>query len=59
MLIAFRGRKIAAIVSMDDLALLQRMKRRREEIRAEEVPNDPSKVGEAMARSLKSELFFG
>ena len=58
-LIAFRGRKIAAIVSMDDLALLQRMKRRREEIRAEEVPNDPSKVGEAMARSLKSELFFG
>jgi prevent-host-death family protein len=58
-LIAFRGRKIAAIVSMDDLALLQRMKRRREEIRAAEVPNDVSKIGEAMAAHLKWELFFG
>jgi prevent-host-death family protein len=35
-LITRRGRKIAAIVSIDDLVLLERMRRRRDEMRAEQ-----------------------
>jgi prevent-host-death family protein len=58
-LIARRGRKIAAIVSIDDLVFLERMRRRRDEIRAEQVSSDPSEIGRAMARSLEWELFFG
>ncbi len=58
-LITRRGRKIAAIVSIDDLILLERIRRRRDEIRSEQVPSDPSKVGLAMARSLEWEQFFG
>jgi prevent-host-death family protein len=51
-----RGRQIAAVVSITDLARLQRMSLRREEIGMEKVPADPSKIGQAMARSLEWEL---
>ena len=51
------GTKIAAIISMEDLILLERMRRRREQIRAEPMPSDPAKVGIAMARSIERELF--
>jgi prevent-host-death family protein len=58
-LITRRGRKIAAIVSIDDFILLERIRRRRDEMRAEQVPSDPSKIGHAIARSLEWEEFFG
>jgi prevent-host-death family protein len=58
-LISLRGRKIAAIISIWDLALLERMKQLRENVWKEEVPDDISKIGEAQARSLKWEIFFG
>jgi prevent-host-death family protein len=51
-----RGRQIAAVVSIEDLSRLQRMRLRKKEIGMEEVPTDPSKIGQAMARSLKWEL---
>ena len=55
-LITRRGRKIAAIISIDDLIRLERMRRRRDEIRSEPVPTDPAKIGEVMAKSLEWEL---
>ena len=58
-LITRRGRKVAAIVSIDDLILLERTRRRRDEIRAEQVPSDPSKIGQVLARSLEWEELFG
>jgi len=58
-LITRRGKKIAAIVSIDDLILLERIRRRRDEMRAEQVPSDPAKIGQAMARCLEWEEFFG
>jgi hypothetical protein len=58
-LITRRGRKIAAIVSIDDLVFLERMRQRRDKIRAEKVPPDPSEIGRALARSLEWEQFFG
>jgi len=42
---------------MEDLFLLERMRRRRDQIRAEPIPSDPAKVGIAMARSIERELF--
>jgi prevent-host-death family protein len=58
-LITRRGSKIAAIVSIDDLIFLERMRQRRDEIRAEKVPSDPSEIGRALARSLELELLGG
>jgi antitoxin (DNA-binding transcriptional repressor) of toxin-antitoxin stability system len=54
-----RGRKIAAIVSIPDLAFLERMKQRRAEAMAENLPVDQQSVGPAMARRLYWEIFFG
>jgi hypothetical protein len=54
-----RGRKIAAIISLVDLVFLENMKKRREEIMTENVPDDMGEVGPAMGRRLKWEIFFG
>jgi len=58
-LVTRRGRKIAAIISIVDLAFLETMKQRRGEALAEELPKDQSEIGPATARSLRWELFFG
>ncbi len=58
-LIARRGRKIAAIISIVDLTFLETMKQRRERARNEELPADQSQIGPALARRLSWELFFG
>jgi prevent-host-death family protein len=58
-LIERRGRKIAAIVSIDDLVLLERMRQRRDEAVAQELPKDQSQIGAAIAERLRRELFFG
>ena len=54
-----RGRKIAAIISIEDLALLLKMKRRRDEVMKEKLPSDQSLIGPTLARRLQWELFFG
>jgi prevent-host-death family protein len=53
-----RGRKIAAIISIVDLAFLQTMKQRRAEAMSEKLPADQSGIGPAMARHLCWEIFF-
>ncbi len=58
-LVTRRGRKIAAIISIVDLELLETMKQRREEALAEKLPANQSQVGSAMARRLGWEIFFG
>jgi prevent-host-death family protein len=58
-LVTRRGRKIAAIISLVDLVFLENMKKRREEIMTENVPDDMGEVGPAMGRRLKWEIFFG
>jgi prevent-host-death family protein len=57
-LITLRGRTVAAVISLDDLAELQRMKHLKEDVWNEDIPDDTSKIGEAIARSLKWEIFF-
>ena len=47
-LVTRRGRKIAAIISLD----------RRDAAFAEELPKDPTKIGPATARRLSWEIFF-
>jgi prevent-host-death family protein len=58
-LVTRRGRKIAAIISIDDLAFLETMKQRRDEIMSEDVPSGQTEIGPAMARRLHWDLFFG
>jgi len=58
-LVTRRGRKIAAIISIEDLEFLEAMKQRREEAITEKLPADQLQVGSAMERRLKWELFFG
>jgi prevent-host-death family protein len=58
-LVMRRGRKIAAIISLDDLMFLENMKKRREEIMTENVPDDMENVGPEMGRRFKWEMFFG
>ena len=53
-----RGRKIAAIISISDLAFLEAMRHRRDEALKEELPQDQTKIGAALARRLEQELFF-
>jgi hypothetical protein len=53
-----RGRKIAAIISIEDLELLERMRQRRDEARRQKLPTDQSKVGAALAEQTRRELFF-
>ena len=57
-LIIRRGSKIAAIISIQDLDLLERMRQRRDEARRRELPKDQSQVGPALAQRLHWELFF-
>jgi prevent-host-death family protein len=57
-LVTRRGRTIAAIISIDDLALLKRMKQRRDEAMMQKLPADQNEIGPAIARRLKWELFF-
>jgi prevent-host-death family protein len=54
-----RGTKIAALISLEDLIFLVRMKAREEEILNEEVPEDSEGIGRAQARRLQCQLFFG
>ena len=58
-LVTRRGRKIAAIISMGDLAFLETMRRRRDEVMSEDVPSGQEEIGPAMARRLRWDLFFG
>ncbi len=58
-LVTRRGRKTAAIISLVDLMFLENMKKRREEIMTENVPDDMGEVGPEMGRRLKWEIFFG
>jgi prevent-host-death family protein len=51
-----RGRNIAAVISIDDLARLQLMRLRKDRMGREEVPTDPSQIGKALARSVEWEL---
>jgi prevent-host-death family protein len=53
-----RERKVAALISIDDLAFLERMRERRDTARAQELPKDPEKIVDAVAERLKQELFF-
>jgi len=53
-----RGRKIAAIISIGDLAFLETMKQRRDEAMREKLPTDQSGIGPAMARRLYWEVFL-
>ena len=47
-LVTRRGRKIAAIISIVDLAFLERMKQRKHQAMKENLPADQSQVGPAM-----------
>ena len=58
-LVMRRGRKIAAIISIIDLAFLDKMKQRRHEAVRERLPTDQSGIGPALARRVYWELFFG
>ena len=58
-LVTRRGRKLAAIISLADLVFLENMKKRREEIMTENVPDDMDNIGPEMGRHLKWEIFFG
>jgi prevent-host-death family protein len=51
-----RGLKVAAIVSFEDLRLLIRMQKKREELRRRPMPSDPALVGPALAQKLQDEL---
>ena len=53
-----RGNKIAAIVSFEDVVFLERMKRRREEVRNAPLPTDPEKIGAAIAKKYEQEMLF-
>ncbi len=57
-LITRRGLNLAAIISIEDLNLLERMKTRREIARSRGLPDDLSKVGAAIAQRLNDEMFF-
>jgi prevent-host-death family protein len=50
------GQKIAAIISIEDLLLLIRARRKREEIPARALPANVDKIGPAMAQLLKDEI---
>jgi prevent-host-death family protein len=52
-----RGYKIAALVSLEDLVFLVKMRAREKEILDEKVPEDSQGIGKAMARRLQWELF--
>jgi len=54
-----RGRKIAAIISIEDLEFLEKMRQRRDEARGYTPPADQSKVGAALADQPRRKLFFG
>ena len=54
-----RGRKMAAIISLEDLAFLERMKKHRDTALSEKVPTDTPGAGRASARRLELELFYG
>jgi prevent-host-death family protein len=58
-LVTRRGRKIAAIISIVDLAFLETMRQRRDEAMKEDLPVDQSRIGASMARRLSQELFWG
>ena len=58
-IITRRGFKVAAVISIDDLYFLERMRDRRAAAMAEELPKDPELIGPAIARRLWRELFFG
>jgi prevent-host-death family protein len=58
-LVTRRGTKIAAIISLVDLVFLENMKKRREEIMTENVPDGPDDVGPEMGRRLGWEFIFG
>jgi PHD/YefM family antitoxin component YafN of YafNO toxin-antitoxin module len=58
-LVMRRGKKIAAIISIVDLAFLETMRQRREEAMREKLPTDQLEIGPAIARRLHWELFFG
>jgi prevent-host-death family protein len=57
-LVERRGRKIAAVISMADLAFLERMRQRREQVMGEKLPTDQAQIGAAIAQRLRRELFF-
>lgn len=51
-----RGQRIAAIVSIEDLLLLLRARRKRQEILSREPPESAERAGPAMAQLLQDEL---
>ena len=53
-----RGHPVAAVISIEDLAFLERMRRMRDALRRQPVPSDPTQVGPALARKLEDELSF-
>jgi prevent-host-death family protein len=53
-----RSLKVAAVVSVEDLKLLMRMQKKREELRNRPMPSDPEKVGLELAARLREEMFF-
>ena len=57
-LVTRRGFPTAAIISIDDLNLLESMKIRRDRARNRELPEDPALIGRARAERLKEEMFF-
>ncbi len=57
-LITRRGIPTAAIVSIDDLNLLENMKSRRDKARSRRLPDDQALIEPAIAQRIKEELFF-
>jgi prevent-host-death family protein len=53
-----RREEIAALISIEDLAILLRAREKRKEILARELPKDDSLVGPAMVRLLKDEMEY-
>jgi prevent-host-death family protein len=53
-----RGHPVAAVISIEDLAFLSRMRRMRDAQRRQPVPSDPTQVGPALAQKLEDELSF-
>jgi prevent-host-death family protein len=53
-----RGLEVAAIVSLDDLRLLMRMRKKREELRNRPMPSGSEEVGRELAARLREEWFF-
>lgn len=58
-LLTRRGRNAAAIISIEDLELLLKMKKRREVARNMELPRNQSEIGAATAERLRNEIFYG